>query len=998
MKSRIYIVLTCLFLSGITYAASYDCNSCPDCTAKILSSSPGDTISLIADITAGDSCINVSGKTGFVFDCAGRTIQGTGNIGRGAQIGFGGNSTIKNCNIRSFYHGIYVYDSANNSFSSNRLEGNNIGVYTSNAQRSSAKANIITGSVYGGIFVGTGSEYSNVAENQISSSSGFSYGIEVYMSNTIIVSSNVIYAKQYGIRITSSSYALMNANTVCGHSIQDIFTFQSGGNAGDSNTCAKSSGWNDAAVTGCKYSCQVTSTTTTTAGSTTSSAASSTSSTSSSSTSSGTTTTTLGPGIVTCQSCLDCREKINSASLGSTVYLISNITTSMDICVETIGKTGVTFDCQNHGIKSSNGSGAYGIYLESSTAMTIKNCRIYGFEMGVLVYNHSDYTAIYKNIFENSSTEGVSVFLSNHVSVTDNIIKHTRPDSLAAIGIINSNQSIVMKNTVTDNSETGMLLFHSMNSTVSDNILGGNGYGINITDGSEYNAFSRNTVENNTYGITILSSSKYNTINSNLACYNSKYDFYNSSVNNTGAGNTCSKSRGWSDANYSGCSNRCPNPTVRECRQVFGGIKDDIGRKVIGTSEGGYAIIGSTSSFGAGKDDVFLIKTGENCDMEWNRTYGGPLDDSALSIRQTSDYGYIIAGTTESSGAGSNDILLIKTTESGIQEWNKTYGTKYSEEGYDVLELKDGYLILGTIELSSIIGAGNINIWLIKTDLSGRKIWDKNYGGDLTEYGFSLSQTLEGGFLITGATRSSGSGGFDVWRIKLSPDLVVEKENLYGSIANDYGYSGFQTNDGGYIIGGSSNSYGSSGYDALLIKTNNAGALTWNKKYGGTKDDYAYSMIRTYNGGYILAGSTKSFGAGGEDMWIVKTDSLGSMKGQLPIGDEGNETAYSVIETYDGAYVMTGYTDSIGSGRKDVFLVKTKSPDATTTTTTTTTTMSTTATTSTTLGDPCEKAGDYPPCNEITLTEIVNYINAWARGEAELGDVIDLIIAWTAQP
>jgi parallel beta-helix repeat protein len=666
--------------------------------------------------------------------------------------------------------------------------------------------------------------------------------------------------------------------------------------------------------------------------------------------------------------------------------------------VETISKTGVTFDCQNHGIKSTNGSGAYGIYLESSTSMTIKNCRIFGFSMGVRVYNRSDYTAIYRNRVENSSSEGISVFLSNHVSVTENTVELMSADSFAAIGIVNSNKSIVMKNIVRNNHGSGMVLFYSMNSTISDNTLSGNGYGINITDGSAYNTITRNMVENNSYGITIILSSRENTLNDNSACYNSKYDFYHTGINNSGAGNTCSKARGWSDANYSGCSDRCPNPAYKECQKAFGGMKDDVGRKVIETADGGYAIIGTTYSFGAGGSDVFLIKTDENCNMEWNQTYGGPEDDSAYSIRQTSDYGYIIAGTTESYGAGSSDIWLVKISEGGIHEWSKTFGTKYSEEGYDILELDDGYLILGTIELSSIIGAGNINVWLIKTDRSGGKKWDNNFGGDLTEYGFSLSQTLEGGFVIGGATRSTGSGGFDVWRLKFSPELATEKENLYGSIGNDYGYSCFQTSDGGYMIGGSTNSYGAGGYDALLIKTNHVGAFTWNKKYGGTKDDYCYSMIRAYDGGYILAGATESFANGGDDFWIVKADSLGNMKGQLPIGGTGNETAYSVIETYDGAYVMAGYTDSYGSGGKDVFLVKTRSPDATTTTTTTTTTISSIATTTTTLANPCEKPGDYPPCNEITLAEIVSLINAWARGEAELGDVINLIIAWTNQP
>lgn len=183
----------------------------------------------------------------------------------------------------------------------------------------------------------------------------------------------------------------------------------------------------------------------------------------------------------------------------------------------------------------------------------------------------------------------------------------------------------------------------------------------------------------------------------------------------------------------------------------------------------------------------------------------------------------------------------------------------------------------------------------------------------------------------------------------------------------------------------------------MLLKTNNAGALTWRKTLGGPKDDYAYSMVKTYDGGYMLAGSTQSYGAGGSDFWILKTDQYGNMKGQTAIGGPGNETAYSVIETYNDMYVMAGKTNSYGNGSYDVWLVKTTSPDATTTTTIPTTT-TTSTTTTTTLSTPCSLLGDYPPCGVITMQEVINFINAWIQGEANLADVVNLIIAWSETP
>lgn len=979
-----YLLSALLLLFGTAYAANYDCNGCSDCTAKIAASSPGDIITLTTD-TAGDTCIDLSSKSGLVYDCAGHTLQGTGQNGRGVQIGYGGNVTVKNCRISSFYYGIYAHDSDNNTFQDNVLEENNVGIYLSAAPYSRAEANTITGSVYGGIFIGQGSVHSSASSNEITSSSVYSYGIDVYMSDTASLSSNNIASKQYGIKITSSSHVQMDENVACGHTVNDFFVYLSTDDAGDLNTCTRPGGWNDTGIAGCTYPCENTTTTTSTTTPTTST----------SSTTSGTTTTTLGPGLITCQSCMDCREKINSAKIGSTVYLLYNVTTSLDICVEVIGKSGVTFDCQNHQIVSSGGLGTYGIYLESSTSMTVKNCNVYGFDMGILLYNRSDYSAVYKNRVSDSSSEGISVFLSNHASVTDNKVENLPSDALAAIGIINSNYTIMMKNTVKDNPGLGILLFNSLNNTLSDNVLGGNGYGINLTDGSSGNVVSRNVVENNTYGISIILTGRENTLSSNTVCYNTRYDIYQSGTNNSGTDNTCTKARGWSDENVTGCSEACSGRVVSECRQTFGGAKDDVGSKVIETVDGGYAIIGSTSSFGAGKEDIWVVKTDENCVMEWNRTYGGSNDDYASSIKQTSDYGYVIAGSTASYGKGGKDLWLLKVSEWGEPVWDRTFGDKYNEKGYDVMELADGYLVLASVEQDSIIGAGNDDLWLVKTDLSGNLLWDDTLGGDGDDFGYLLSKTLDGGFVSIGYTRSTGAGGYDMWRVKISPEISLGKESLYGDTGNDYGYSCYQTSEGGYVMGGSTNSYGGD-YKATLVKINNVGSISWDEKYGGKKDDYAYAMVMTYDGGYMLAGSTESYAVGKGDFWILKADSKGNLKGQMPIGGAGNETAYSLIETYDHGYVMVGYTDSYGNGGDDIWLVKTNSPDVTTTSTTTTTTTTSASSTTTTLS-PCSKLGDYPPCDEITLAEIVNYINAWSRGEAELGDVIDLIIAWSNQ-
>jgi len=204
---------------------------------------------------------------------------------------------VKNCTINSFYHGIYAHDSDNNTFTGNVLENNNVGIYLSNTPHSRAEGNTVTESVYGGMFIGQGSVYSSLSGNRIVSSSVYSYGIDVYMSDNATLSSNVISSRQYGVKITSSSRVLMNGNTACGHGAYDFFVYLSTDDSGDYNTCTKPGGWNDTGTTGCRYPCFNTTTTSTTT----------TSYIPTSSTSSTTTTTLIG--LITCQSCMECREK-----------------------------------------------------------------------------------------------------------------------------------------------------------------------------------------------------------------------------------------------------------------------------------------------------------------------------------------------------------------------------------------------------------------------------------------------------------------------------------------------------------------------------------------------------------------------------------------------------------------------------------------------------------------------------------------------------------------
>jgi hypothetical protein len=194
------------------------------------------------------------------------------------------------------------------------------------------------------------------------------------------------------------------------------------------------------------------------------------------------------------------------------------------------------------------------------------------------------------------------------------------------------------------------------------------------------------------------------------------------------------------------------------------------------------------------------------------------------------------------------------------------------------------------------------------------KDWSQTYGGSDDDYAYSVLQTSDGGYALAGYTDSSGAGGFDFYLIKSNSAGSTNWTKTYGGAGDDLAYSLIQTSDGGYALAGYTSSSGAGYYDFYLVKTDLSGNLQWSKTYGGAGDDEAHSVIQTSDGGYALAGWTDSFGGSGYDFYLVKTDPSGSMLWNRTYGVAGNNEAYSVIQTADGGYALAGYTDYFGAG------------------------------------------------------------------------------------
>ncbi|MDH7506473.1 MAG: PKD domain-containing protein [Candidatus Thermoplasmatota archaeon] len=359
----------------------------------------------------------------------------------------------------------------------------------------------------------------------------------------------------------------------------------------------------------------------------------------------------------------------------------------------------------------------------------------------------------------------------------------------------------------------------------------------------------------------------------------------------------------------------------QEWAVTFGGSNIDVGYYVQQTSDSGYVITGYTRSYGPAGRNIWLVKTDASGNELWNKTFGGANDEEGKCVQQTIDGGYIITGYTKSYGAGGEDLWVIKTDSNGNEVWNKIFGGTADDGGTSVRQTSDGGFIIAGYTSSS--GAGSVDAWLIKLDAAGNTMWTKTLGGALTDGAYCVQHTVDDGFILAGWTMSYGPGSLlNAWLVKTDSQGNQQWNKAFGGTNSDIAYCVQQTNDDGFILAGETNSFGAGLVDMYLIKTDSSGNEQWSKTFGGTGRDYCYSVKQTLSGGYILAGYTLSYGAGGDDVWVVKTDSMGNKVWDETFGGVYSDVGYCVQQTSEGGYIVVGHTLSYGSGVHDVWLIK----------------------------------------------------------------------------
>jgi hypothetical protein len=354
--------------------------------------------------------------------------------------------------------------------------------------------------------------------------------------------------------------------------------------------------------------------------------------------------------------------------------------------------------------------------------------------------------------------------------------------------------------------------------------------------------------------------------------------------------------------------------------RVYGGSGNEAAVAVQQTADSGYILVGSTSSFSAGIQDFYLLKTDVNGDTIWSHLYGGATKDQALSVRQTSDGGYIMAGVTDPAGSDSGNVYVIKTDSMGNVTWPHTFGGSYYDAGTCVRQTSDGGYIVAGATGTSIIDLANA--LLLKLNSSGAQSWSHNYGGLGADLAASVEQTSDGGYILAGFTAPFLSLIGDMYLVKTNSSGTLTWSRTFGGDSLDIALSLCLTYEGGYILAGLTQSFGAGGSDAYVVKTNSSGDSLWTRTYGGSGDDYASSIQRTSDGNYIIAGGTTSFGVSGSAAYLIKINGSGDTLWTKIVDEPGTDAAAAVQQAFDGGFIAAGGTNSSGPDSSNVWLFK----------------------------------------------------------------------------
>ncbi|HLG35294.1 MAG TPA: T9SS type A sorting domain-containing protein [Bacteroidia bacterium] len=379
-------------------------------------------------------------------------------------------------------------------------------------------------------------------------------------------------------------------------------------------------------------------------------------------------------------------------------------------------------------------------------------------------------------------------------------------------------------------------------------------------------------------------------------------------------------------------------------QKSLGGTLGDFAYSIQQTTDGGYIVGGFSGSNDGdvtgnhGDFDYWITKLNSNGIIQWQKSLGGTSWEKALAVQQTSDGGYIMSGYSNSNDSdvtgnhGLEDYWIVKLDTGGTIQWQKSLGGTATEEAHSIHQTTDGgYIVIGPSWSSDgdVVGHHSPfynDYWVVKLSSVGNIQWQKCLGGTGDDIGTYIIQTSDGGYIACGWAGSldgdvtGNHGNVDYWIVKLNNSGTLQWQRSLGGTSADYATSIHQTIDGGYIVSGYTNSndgdvavnYGSS--DCWIVKLDNTGVIQWQKSLGGSLIDKANSIQQTIDGGYVVAGSSRSIDGdvtgnhGQSDYWIVRLDNSGNIQWQKSLGGILGDEALSAQQTSDSGYIVAGFS------------------------------------------------------------------------------------------
>lgn len=358
--------------------------------------------------------------------------------------------------------------------------------------------------------------------------------------------------------------------------------------------------------------------------------------------------------------------------------------------------------------------------------------------------------------------------------------------------------------------------------------------------------------------------------------------------------------------------------------ETYGGERQEGFRDLVATPDGGCLAVGYTYSFGSGDADIYVVKTDAGGHLAWTRTYGGPDREYGWGLCATGDGNFALVGQQTDLATGDMDLYLLKISPAGAPLWEKTYGRAGADEGFDLMETSDGYLVItGRTEF---LETGESDLFLLKTDAAGDTLWTRTLGGAESDWGSAVCELSDGFYGICGTT-GSVTGNRDIYVVKVAPDGSIVWAEGYGSSTDldaDWGSGLCAAEDGGMVVVGHGNDHVL--YDALdiwLIRIDGSGQSLWERRFGapGNYYDYGTNLCATSDAGYLICGVTKDPATQENSIYVVKTDDAGIEAWNHTVGGIRSDWASRVLECSPGRYRIAGHTESFGAGRFDGWLL-----------------------------------------------------------------------------